>query len=436
MRKGDRDATTSSPVDPGARPSSVATVTADDTRRRQIEADDQMSTWADLLHPRFAPIHRLSDGAVAAVSVQVSGPPGTAIAEPHALVHAARQMGLERVVDATRLAVARTITPVAGAGDVPLLVTIDLLSTTAATHDDSVDTAAVSVRPQDLLHHPHRTIAAVHAARGAGRAVWVDGLGVDDSAMTLLALIEPDVVVVDRQVMQIGSSQRLGAFVHALSAHVQQTPTVVIADGVDSPRHRQVAQTLGATHGMGAMFPAVEHPRTVTGSRAPLTITTRAHAEPAEPTTPYSLCAGSHRARRGSKRLLIEMSKALEAQAAASGGAVVVLGTFQHARHFTVATALRWDRLAQTTALAGVYGVGVQPMADGAVVHAALDPDDPLADEWNVAVLAPHFSALLAARDRHDDGSDLDRSFDFVQTYDRATVIRAVHAILDRFLEN
>ncbi len=88
----------------------------------------------------------------------------------------------------------------------------------------------------------------------------------------------------------------------------------------------------------------------------------------------------------------------------------------------------------ETTALAGVYGVGVRPMTDGAVVHAALDPDDDLADEWNVAVLAPHFSALLAAPRPHDDGDDLDRTFDFVQTYDRATVTRAIHAILDRFL--
>ncbi|WP_299568927.1 EAL domain-containing protein [uncultured Williamsia sp.] len=396
-----------------------------------IETDDELTTWSELLHPRFSPVHRLSDGAAAAVTVQVTGPPNTAIAQPHALVHAARQMGLERVVDATRLAAAQAVRSTAA--DLPLLVTIDLFSPGVATSDTSAEAAAVSVRPQDLLHRPHRTIAAVQAARRAGRSVWVDGLGIDDAAMTLLALIEPDVVVVDRQVMQIGSSPRLGTFVHALSAHVQETSTVVIADGVDSARHLQVAQTLGATHGMGEAFPAVDHPGMVVGPRVPMSIGTRAQGDPTEPTTPYTICAGSHRARTGSKRLLIEMSKALEAQAAASGGAVVVLGTFQHARHFTVATSLRWDRLAQTTALAGVYGVGVRSMTDGAVVHAALDPDDPLADEWNVAVLAPHFSALLAARDRHDGADDLDRTFDFVQTYDRATVTRAIHAILDRF---
>jgi EAL domain-containing protein (putative c-di-GMP-specific phosphodiesterase class I) len=405
-------------------------------RPRVVETDDELDTWADLLHPRYAPVHRLSDGAAAAVAVQVMGPDGTAIAEPHALMHAARQMGLERVVDRTRLAVARTLTAVAGAADLPLLVTVDLLSTIRATGDDSAESGAVSVRPHDLLLRPHVTIAAVQAARRAGRAVWVDGLGVDDAATTLLALIEPDVVVIDRIVMQIGSSRRLGTFVHALSAHVQQTSTIVIADGVDTARHRQVAQTLGATHAMGRLFPAIDHPRMIAGPTAPLSITTRAQAAPEESTTPYTICAAAHPARRGSKRLLIEMSKALEAQAAASGGAVVVLGTFQHAKHFTVATASRWDRLAQTTALAGVYGVGVQPMTDGAVVHAALDADDPLADEWNVAVLAPHFSALLAARDRYDDADDLDRSFDFVQTYDRATVTRAIHSILDRFLAN
>ena len=435
MQEGAEHAITAVPVDPGARRGPVVGVTVDDARRLQIpDDDDHRITWSELLTPRLSPVHRLSDGAAAGVAVQVSGPPGTAIAQPHALVHAARQMGLENVVDTIRLAVARDLRPDADCSDLPLLVTVDLFSTVAATRDDSAGSSAVSVRPQDLLQRPHHTIAAVQAARRAGRAVWVDGLGIDDAAMPMLALIEPDVVVLDPQVTQIGSSRRLGTFVHALSAHVQETSTIVIADGVDSPRHLQVAQTLGATHGMGAAFPAVEHPRMVVGPRVPLSIGSRAQGDPTETTTPYVICGTTHRARTGSKRLLIEMSKALEAQAAASGGAVVVLGTFQHARHFTVATSQRWDRLAQATALAGVYGVGVRPMTDGAVMHAALDPDDPLADEWNVAVLAPHFSALLAARDRHDDTDDLDRTFDFVQTYDRATVTRAIHSILDRFL--
>ena len=44
-----------------------------------------------------------------------------------------------------------------------------------------------------------------------------------------------------------------------------------------------------------------------------------------------------------------------------------------------------------------------------------------------------HFAALLSARDQHDAGPDLERTFEFVQTYDRMTVTQAVHSILARF---
>ena len=68
-----------------------------------------------------------------------------------------------------------------------------------------------------------------------------------------------------------------------------------------------------------------------------------------------------------------------------------------------------------------------------AQVGAPLDAEDDLINEWNVAVLGPHFAALLSARDQHDAGPDLERTFEFVQTYDRMTVTQAVHSILMRF---
>lgn len=53
------------------------------------------------------------------------------------------------------------------------------------------------------------------------------------------------------------------------------------------------------------------------------------------------------------------MSKALEAQAVSIGPTMPILGTFQHSKHFTAATAERWRRLADTIGYAGVYGVGL-----------------------------------------------------------------------------
>jgi hypothetical protein len=50
--------------------------------------------------------------------------------------------------------------------------------------------------------------------------------------------------------------------------------------------------------------------------------------------------------------------------------------------------------------------------------------------EWTVAVVGPHDAAALIARDRGDTGPDSDRTFDYVITHDRATVISAARSLM------
>ena len=68
------------------------------------------------------------------------------------------------------------------------------------------------------------------------------------------------------------------------------------------------------------------------------------------------------------------------------------------------------------------------PGVRGATLHAA----DPVRGEWDLVVLAPHFSAALLARDLGDTGPDQERTFEFALTYDRETVARAARALLSR----
>jgi DICT domain-containing protein len=187
---------------------------------------------------------------------------------------------------------------------------------------------------------------------------------------------------------------------------------------------------------MGALFPSATSSsafagESVTPLPAPRTAARSGHDDPA--TTPYVIVSADRVPRTGDKRLLIEMSKALEAHAAAAGPGTLVLGTFQEARQFTPATARRWRSLADRAGFAGVYGVGLPQMLNGNVQYAPLDPDDDLVNEWTVVVLGPHVAALLSARDRHEPVPDLDRTFDVVQSYDRDLASRAAHAILARF---
>ncbi|MFD0925410.1 EAL domain-containing protein [Williamsia deligens] len=383
---------------------------------------------------QFAPIRRLRDRVLAGIELQVRGPRGSALGTAEALRHAARLMQQEMALDRHKFAFARSDRAQTAAARLPLLVSVDLDSVDLDAVEVGSERLAISIRPDEVLHSPHRTMTKVTAARRAGHTICVDGLGVSEYAITLLALIEPDIIITGPELLSSTTEPDKARLAHALAAHVERSHAVVIAEGVDNDERLMAAQTIGATYGMGALFAPVDDPaKVVLDDLEPLPdVPVWATPDPGL-STPYLIGTAAHQPRRGSKRLLIEMSKSLEAQASAAGTAVVVLGTFQHARHFTALTADRWRELSGRAGLAGVYGVGLANMIDGNVQHAPLEPDDPLVDEWNVAVLGPHFCALLSARDLHVEADDLERTFDFVQSYDRVTVTQAVHSILTRF---
>ncbi|MBT0567758.1 EAL domain-containing protein [Williamsia sp. CHRR-6] len=383
---------------------------------------------------QFAPVRRLSDGALAAAELQVRGPAGSALSTADSLRHAARLMQQDHLIDRHKLAYAASSEVKSISEVLPLLVTVDLASADTADLDPDLERLAVSVQADEVLRNPQQTLAKVAAARRAGRMICVDGLGVSEYAITLLSLIEPDVIITGPELLTRTTDPDMARLAHALAAHVERSHAVVIAEGVDTMEMLMAAQTVGATFGTGKLYPPVDDPAVFSKETVvPLPSVPVWSTPSAETLTPYAIACSAHSPRRGTKRLLIEMSKALEAQASAAGAAVVVLGTFQHARHFTMLTAKRWKELADRTGLAGVYGVGLANMVDGNVQHAPLDPQDDLVNEWNVAVLGPHFCALLAARDLHEDNPDMERTFDFVQSYDRLTVTQAVHSILSRF---
>ena len=61
-----------------------------------------------------------------------------------------------------------------------------------------------------------------------------------------------------------------------------------------------------------------------------------------------------------------------------------------------------------------------------------LADDDILLGEWDLAVLGPHFSGALVARDLGDGGQDRDRRFEFVLTFDRDLVVDVAAALIAR----
>jgi DICT domain-containing protein len=132
------------------------------------------------------------------------------------------------------------------------------------------------------------------------------------------------------------------------------------------------------------------------------------------------------------KALLLPMSHHLEEQAVRIGEGAVILAAFQHADRFTRATARRYETLARSASLVAAFGVELAPEPAHGVRGARIDPADPLAGEWSVVVLGPHFAGALVGRDLGDAGPDRERRFSFATTYDRGLVIAAARTLLTR----
>jgi DICT domain-containing protein len=112
----------------------------------------------------------------------------------------------------------------------------------------------------------------------------------------------------------------------------------------------------------------------------------------------------------------------------------MLLACLPRGRQFSVAARKRYGRVASRGVFTAVLGVDMPPEPEPQIRGGRLDPDDPLAREWSVIVLGPHFAGALIAREHDRGGPDDLRRFDFLITHDRDAVIAAARPLLNRLL--
>jgi EAL domain-containing protein (putative c-di-GMP-specific phosphodiesterase class I) len=392
----------------------------------------------DAVQTVFQPIVDLVTGEVVAHEALSRGPEGP-LQSPAALFEAAREEGLLSELDracltaALRTATQRFPTPsmvfVNVEPEVLDFSSVGELARAAVAGSGvrvvlEVTERAVAARPAELLS----TVARV---RELGWGVALDDVGADSASLAFMSLLLPDVVKLDLDLVQGVANRATAEVMHAVNAYAERSGAWVLAEGIETEAHLTAARAFGATLGQGWMY----------GRPAPAPAPT-SHPGlelPGEDTVPssgreslFDLLPPGTRVLRSPKRLLIELSKQLEREAERIGETCVLSATFQHARHFTPATKIRYARLVERTGFVCALGEGLSEEPLPGVRGATLHPDDPLVGEWDVTVLSPHFSTALLARDLGDDGPDMDRMFEYALTYERATVVEAARSLLTR----
>ena len=382
----------------------------------------------------FQPIVQLQTGAVVGYEALTRGPAGTALEAPMDLFDAIDRAGArERFDQACRNAsLARAIRaellpPMSVFVNVePALVEGHLSgeedSTWKRAPDDlrcviEVTERALTDRPAELLH-------AIAEIRDLSWGVALDDVGVDARSIALMSLLRPDVIKLDRSVVQARPDRGVAQTAAAVAAQAERTGAVVVAEGVETEEHEYAAITLGATLAQGYRY----------GRPGPLPDPL---PQPGEPIafidhglrsgpTPYQRTNQLQSGRRGSMTMLTAMIDHLAGQAAGHGADAVVLAL----------------RLPDPGVLDGVTGsaslVGLlvdEPQrveTDGELRVAVLEPDEALRREIAFVVLAPHFAAAVTARLIGGQVDGVDSPVDLCAVYDRDTVVECARALAAR----
>jgi len=184
----------------------------------------------------------------------------------------------------------------------------------------------IELTERALTDDPARLLALADWARAAGWGVALDDVGADPDSLALMPFLRPDVVKLNLHLVQQRPDQAVAEIMTAVTAYAEQSGAHILAEGIETAEHEQMARSLGATLGQGWRF----------GRPAPLPADSAARPVPRRPLvlpgaderpvsrSPYA-AAALRTPQRGAKSLLVAVSKLLERQAGELHGLAVVL---------------------------------------------------------------------------------------------------------------
>lgn len=283
-----------------------------------------------------------------------------------------------------------------------------------------------------LIADPTTLLGMVARIRDRGWGIALDDVGAHPDSLALLPLLQPDVIKLDLSLVQQRPSAEIAAIVNAVNAEAESSGSAILAEGIETEEHRNIALAMGASLGQGWLLGRPEPLPDPLPAFAATAVAVNGSGGVSPTRSPFALGAAHRQPRLSRKELLVEISKHIEAQAMNAGESTVVLATFQEARFLSPQTGQRYARLAQRAAFVGALGKDMPAMPLPGVRGCVLDPGDPLIGEWDVAVVGPHYAAVLVARDLGDTGPEHLRRFEFVLSHDRRLAIQIALALIAR----
>jgi EAL domain-containing protein (putative c-di-GMP-specific phosphodiesterase class I) len=394
---------------------------------------------ARAIHCVYQPIMDLERQTVAGYEALARGPAGTTWAMPGALVGYAEQVGRLPELDwicraaACRGALAANLPP-----DMPLFVNVEPASSRVACPDDlaiilrdALDRLQIvaEVTERSVANDPAGLLAAIEVLRSYGNRIALDDVGVSGASQAMMSLVRPDVIKVDRLVVQDHASPTSVAVIEAVRAEADRTGAVILAEGIETPDHLAAAKAIGASLGQGWLF---GHPGPLPGEyESSRLILPQLEVPQMTATTPFEIAQQRAETTYVTKTELVPLSRQLEDRGGDPHEPSVLLTTFQQAYHFSGSSRQRYSDLAAHGVLTATFAKDMPLEPAPHIRGCPLTADDPLSLEWNVIVIGSQFAGGLFAKLR-PGLSRGEPEFELILSNDRDLVLAAARPLIDR----
>jgi EAL domain-containing protein (putative c-di-GMP-specific phosphodiesterase class I) len=388
----------------------------------------------------YQPIVTLDGHEVVAYEALARGPASTNWSTPDVLVSYAAEIGRLPELDwICRAAACRGALDARLHDDMPIFVNVEPVSSRVPCPRDLVDVIrrgmenlqiVAEITERSVAGDPSGLLRAVGQLRTYNNRIALDDVGADAASQAMMPLLRPDVIKLDRSVVQEPTSPAAIAVADAVRAEANRTGALILAEGIETEEHLAAASALGATLGQGWLLGRPDAlPKRI---RPPAMTLPRLRSSLASGATPFEIASALVPATEAGRRTVLMHSRAIEDRGIYAAEPTVLLTTFEDVRFFDPRTRERYTKLADQGMLTAVYGPGMPADPAPNIRGCAVSRDDPLAAEWTVIVVGNRLAGGVFARRRDRFVAGPGQAYELVVTGDRDVVLAAATPLLER----
>ncbi|SNS72980.1 EAL domain, c-di-GMP-specific phosphodiesterase class I (or its enzymatically inactive variant) [Asanoa hainanensis] len=384
-----------------------------------------------LIEPVFQPVVSLVDQRPVGYEAFARGPEGR-LRTPAALFAAAAEAGRAAELDELCAVLASRAFHDAGMPELALFINFNPDTLSNETEDGVTPAYAevmgdsnvvVEITEKAVTRRPAGLLDAVGDARKRTARIALDDIGADPASLAAMPLINPDVIKLDRTIIQDTTAD--SHVINAVLEDAMLRGAQIVAEGVERHEHVDVARSLGATLGQGWLF---GRPGPLPNAIRPSDqLLARVGPRPASHTTPYDVLARTEPVSLTSAAQLAAMSEQIENQATQAKDAAILVVNIGDLRYMAVDSLITYAYLNSRGVEVFLVGHGVPFTPGGRVRGIPLAEDDPLRDERTTLLVGTSYGSGVFARRR--PGTD---AFDAGTCYEWDRVVEATLPLVSR----